>query len=171
MALIIEDGTGSNAAANSYQGTDDLTTYATLRGVDLTDLTEVELEVLLIKAMDFLESQGGKFKGYKVLAAQPLQWPRAEVYNVEIPDALTPSDEIPRLVQYAQLALAMEAQNADLQPNQNLSGQGAIIKEKVGDIEIAYDSVPIKSFTSAFTKPLGMLTPLYKKSGLKMVKS
>ena len=44
--IVVEDGTGTNAAANSYVTEAELTTYAADRGVTLTAATDV----LLIKA-------------------------------------------------------------------------------------------------------------------------
>lgn len=171
MALIIEDGTGTNPSANSYTTVEELRTYATARGVDLNDLSNPDLEVLLIKAMDYLESLAKKFKGYKVSASQPLQWPRYDVWDVEIPGTMLPSDEVPRLVEYAQMALAIEAKDNDLQPNRSMTGQGAVIKEKVGEIELTYaQEAPKQNFTSAFSKPHGLLSPLMHSNGLQVVK-
>jgi len=171
MALIVEDGTGLDPVANSYQSVGDLRNYAELRGVDLTNKSNQDLETVMIKAMDFLENQRGKYKGQKVSASQPLEWPRSDVYDVDLPGELHPFNQIPRLLKYAQLALALEALDHDLQPNRNLTGQGSITKEKVGDIEVTYSvDKPAQNFTSAFTKPAGMLSPLFKRSGLSLVK-
>lgn len=171
MALIVEDGSGTNPAANSYATTEQLLTYANERGVDLGSLPGPQLEVLMVKAMDYLESLGHKYKGQKVSTTQPLQWPRVDVWDVEIPGAMLPFDEIPRLIEYAQLALAIEAHTLELMPNRNLTGQGAVIKEKVGDIELTYaQETPTQNFTSAFSKPYALLSPLFNKNGLSLVK-
>jgi hypothetical protein len=171
MALIIEDGSGVNPAANSYQTAADLRSYAELRGVNLSQYSNVTLEQLLIKAMDFLEAQRDKFKGEKTDYSQPLEWPRFDVWDVEQVGLMLSSTEIPRLIQYAQLALAIEAINNDLMPNRNIEGQGAVTKEKIGDIEVTYSSAkPVHDFTSAFSKPAGLLSPLFKRNGLRVVK-
>lgn len=171
MALVIEDGTGSNPAANSYQNVAELRTYAELRGVDLSKHSNKTLETLLIQAMDYLESQRARFKGVKTLEAQPLEWPRSDVWDVEKPGAVLPVNQVPRLVQYSQLALAIEALKHDLMPNTGTPGEPVITKEKIGPIEITYSTdTPKRAFTSAFSKPAGLLSPLFKNNGLRMVK-
>jgi len=173
MALIIEDGAGTDQNANSYHTALELRDYAELRGLEnIAQLDNKKLEVLLIKAMDFLEAQRSKYKGVKTSSEQPLEWPRKEVYDVELPGALTPNDHIPRLLRYAQLALAIEAVEHDLQPNANLTGQGAVLKQKIGPIEISYSSEePKQNFVHAFSKPAGLLSSLYKKSGLTLIRT
>lgn len=166
--LIVEDGTGSNPNANSYQTVNDLRTYAAERGVDVTGKLNDELEVLMIKAMDYLESKRDRYQGYTTSLDQPLQWPRFDVWDVEREGQMLPSDEIPRLVRYAQLSLALEALNEDLQPNPEK--QGPVIKEKAGDVEITYSSEIKQNFTSAFAKPHALLAPLFKRSGLRVIK-
>lgn len=72
MAIVVEDGT-IVANANSYVSEATLTAYATARGITLTG----DLEELLIKAMDYIESLD--FIGVKYTRDQGLQWPRADV--------------------------------------------------------------------------------------------
>lgn len=168
MALIVETGSGDNPAANSYQSLDDLKLYAKARGVDLGK-TDDELEVLMVKAMDYLEDLRKRFKGRKVSRSQPLEWPRAEVYGVERDGELEPSNEIPRLLCYAQLSLALEALNGDLQANPPSS---EVIKEKVGDLELAYKADGIrKDFISAFSKVKAKIAPLLKSKGFEVVRA
>ena len=170
MTLIIEDGTGSNANANSYQDVDHLRTYASMRGVDLSNKTDGDCRALLIKAMDYIEGKNRQFKGERVSSSQPLSWPRSEVWDVEISGALMPSNEIPRLIEQAQLALAIEAIDNDLQPNAPSVGQ--VTKEKVGNIEVTYSSETIdQPFVSAFAKADAMLSPLMNNNGLELVRS
>lgn len=170
MSLIIEDGTGSNPSANSYQDIDDLRTYASLRGIALDSKDNDECRVLLIKAMDYIEAKNRQFKGERVSSSQPLSWPRSDVWDVEIAGALMPSNEIPRLLQQAQLALAIEALDNDLQPNASTTGQ--ITKEKVGNIEVTYSSDSISQpFVSAFAKADAMLSPLMNHNGLSLVRT
>jgi len=71
--IIVENGTVV-AGANSYVSEAGLIDYATDRGVVLNGQTDV----LLIKAMDYIESLA--FIGDKHTEDQPLQWPRDEVY-------------------------------------------------------------------------------------------
>jgi hypothetical protein len=167
MALIVETGEGV-AGANSYQSLDDLKTYAKARGVDLSKMTDAELEVLMIKAMDYLEDLRKKYKGRKASRSQALEWPRVDVYGVERDGELEPSDEIPRVLCYAQLALAIEAISGDLQSNPPSS---EVIKEKVGELEIAYKADGVrKDFISAFSKVKAKIAPLLKSNGFEVIR-
>ena len=78
MTLIVEDGSIVENA-NSYVSVDDARTFASLRGVTLP-ASDAEVEVLLIKATDFIEAQRLRFQGSKVNQDQALQWPRTGVY-------------------------------------------------------------------------------------------
>ena len=169
MALIKEDGTGTNSAANTYTDVEALRTYARLRGVDLGSLKDLECEVLLIKAMDFLESKRDKYQGRKTSVSQPLQWPRADVW---LDSALLGSSEIPRELEYAQLALALEAKDHDLLKNRLPYDQGPVVKKKVeGAIEVEYANPGTVHNVSAFAKADALLAPLYKKNGLFLVRA
>tara|TARA_R110001599_G_scaffold339851_1_gene559711 strand:- start:10601 stop:11119 length:519 start_codon:yes stop_codon:yes gene_type:complete len=171
MTLIIEEGAGDNLLANSYRSVEDLRLYAQLRGIDLGNKTDAECETLLISAMDYLEAQRDRFKGYKTSESQPLQWPRSEVWDVEQRNSRLPSNEIPRLVEYAQLALAIEAIGSDLMPNRSTDQRGPVLKEKVGSIEVTYSAdTPKQAFVEALAKPAALLSPLYKRNGLTMVR-
>jgi len=134
IAIIVEDGTGTNQAANSYCAVADLRNYALLRNVTLP-VADDDCAVLLIKAMDYIEAQRDRFKGVKTSQAnnatllptyligdpryqwnnptmvaaesaqdQPLQWPRT---GVSIDSAILPNNVIPRELQYGQMAQAL----------------------------------------------------------------
>lgn len=83
---------------DSYVTEAELTAYATERGITLT----ADESVLLIKAMDYLESLS--YKGMRLAASQVLSWPRDGVYvdNYELD-----SDEVPDLIKDAQMAIAI----------------------------------------------------------------
>lgn len=171
MALIVETGAGNNPAANSYATTQDLRDYASARGVDLSSVSDADAEILMIKAMDYLESLGPKFKGMKSTLAQPLQWPRVDVWGVGFFDALLPSNEIPRELIFAQLSLAVESfAGNELMPNDD--GKGAIIKERIeGAIEIAYQNNSGRQRPPAFAKANALLSSLLKHNGLVLARS
>lgn len=172
MAIVVEDGSGTNQAANSYQSTDDLIGYASLRGIDLSFDPVEDLEVLLIKAMDYLEAQRSRFKGSPTLADQPLQWPRQDVWGVDQPGLLMGKNEIPRELRYGQLALAIEAQTVDLQPTLLPSDKGPRISEKVeGAIEVKYANPTSIRNVPALAKPMALLAPLFKNNGLTLVRT
>ncbi len=95
--IIIEDGTVV-PGANSYVTEAELTTYAADRGITLTAATDV----LLIKAMDYIESLS--FIGSKGSKGQPLQWPRSNVY---IDGFYFVPTTIPPALQTGQIATAL----------------------------------------------------------------
>lgn len=99
MAIIVEDGTGTNPLANSYVSEAELTTYATDRGITLTGTAAV----LLINAMDWIESQ--TYAGSKTSDTQPLQWPREGVY---IDGVLVANDTIPKTLKDLQMRVAVD---------------------------------------------------------------
>lgn len=173
MPLIVETGSGANPLANSYATVAELRDYAEARGIDLDAVTDAQAEAIMIKAMDYLESLATKFKGARATQAQPLQWPRIDVWGVSFFDALYPSDSIPRELKYAQLSLAVEAQNgADLLPSELPSAKGAIIKERIeGAVEIAYANNADRSRTPAFAKANALLSSLLKSGGLTLARS
>ena len=126
MAIIVEDGTGTNPAANSYASEAELSAYATARGVTLTKATNV----LLIIAMDTLETRS--YQGYKSTSTQPLKWPRS---GVVVNGTSIESNVIPDDIKTAQIitALSVDAGNdptATIKPG--------ISRKKVDVIEIEY---------------------------------
>lgn len=171
MPLVIEDGTGSNPEANSYAGAEDLRTYAEARGVDLSGLSDGEIDVLLVKAMDYLEGQGSRYKGWPTNAGQPLQWPRADVWNIDGRGDLLPSSEIPRELVYGQMALAIEAQAADLQPSTAVNQSGPVTEKRVeGAVTVRYAEPVKQQYTPAFAKANALLAPLLKNNGLSLIR-
>jgi hypothetical protein len=98
MAIVVETGSGDNSAANSYVTEAELTTYATDHGITIAGTAAT----LLLNAMVSLDTSN--FKGFKVSASQPLQWPRSGV----IVDGFTVgSDEIPNDLKNAQIVTAL----------------------------------------------------------------
>lgn len=170
MALIIEDGS-IVANANSYQAVQDLRDYATARGEDLSALDDAAVSALLIKAMDYLQSLGSRYKGERVSATQDLDWPRTGAVGVVLPSAIFPSDEIPRGLQIAQLALAFDAQTTDLMPNRLPGDSGAVKREKVDVIEVEYAGTATQHYTPFFAKAQAHLNDLLERKGLFAVRA
>jgi len=98
MAIVVETGSGTNPAANSYVSAADLTAYATARGITLT----ADEDILLIKAMDYIESLN--YQGLKLLRDQPLSWPRAYVW---IDSYYFPVEQIPPQLKNGQMQTAI----------------------------------------------------------------
>lgn len=166
MTITVEDGTGVSGA-NSYVSVSELETYATERGITLSAATEAAKEQLLIKAMDYIDAKyGSRFKGARVNRTQALHWPRAGVY---IDGWLNPSNNIPRELEYGQLAAAVEADSGtDLLPNPT----APIKRERVeGAVEVEYFN-PGKVYpVSAFAAADALLNVLCKSGGLLAVRS
>ena len=123
--IIIEDGTVVSGA-NSYVTEAELTTYAADRGITLTAATDV----LLIKAMDYIESLA--FIGDKHKESQPLQWPRDEVY---IDRYYIERETIPKELKNGVYTAAL-AIDAELDPLRII--ERATKREKVDVIEVEY---------------------------------
>lgn len=126
MSLIVEDGSGV-PGANTYTDIPEFIAFTTQRKMAIPD-DPLELEALLIRAMDFLETL--KYKGVRndVVTPQSLSWPRAGVYA---DGRDIPFNEIPKQLIQAQCQLAFLAQTIDLQPTQAVDGKGPIQTESV----------------------------------------
>ena len=107
MTLTVETG-AIVTGANSYVSRADAIAYASDRGVALADSTATD--AILIKAASYLESYRNKFKGELVSRDQPLAWPR---YDAVIEGFSWATDEIPRQVVNAQLAVLLEINAGD----------------------------------------------------------
>lgn len=129
MALVIEDGTVV-AGANSYVSAAEIVAYASARGVTIS-ASDAEMSAVL--AMDYLESFRSRYKGTKVSATQPLQWPRKDVV---IDGADFPSNEIPKELKSAQCQSCIEIANGfELMPS---TDNFAVSMEKVDVITVQY---------------------------------
>lgn len=128
MTLIIEDG--SNVPnANSYATVEELRTFAGERGISVP-ADDVEVEALLIRAMDYIETLDGRFYGVRGYDDQPLSWPRYRNY------AYT---GIPADIKKAQIVLAIAAQTIDLFPNES-GTESSATRQTVGPITVEYDT-------------------------------
>jgi hypothetical protein len=163
MALIIEDG--SNVAnSDSYVTRSDYIAYALTRGVTIADA--VAADVQLIDAALFIESHADNLKGLRVSRDQSMAWPRSDV---EIESWYWNSDEIPRQVILAQMALALDINSGvDLY---NPQPEKVTKKEKVdGAVEVEYfgnDNAVKLSRSSRATALLNLL--LNRTSNISMV--
>lgn len=161
MALTVEDGT-IVTNANTYVDVDDLRDYAAARGIALPT-SDTECEILIIKAADYVESKRDRYQGVKSDSDQPMQFPRDGVF---IDGFELSADEIPRELKYAQMQLACDAHTTDIMPNRLVTTQGAVTKQKVGELEIAYANPTSPLSVPAFARADALLAPLYKRNGL-----
>lgn len=131
---------------DSYVTEAELLAYATARGITLV----ANQTVLLIKAMDYLESLN--YKGARLSSVQVLSWPRDGVY---IDGYELDSDDVPQQVKNAQMATAISIDSgvdplSDLQPS--------VKREKADVVEIEYQAgaspVTLSRSISAALRPL-----------------
>ena len=147
MSLTVEDGSLPHAA-NSYVSVSDTRIFAVARGIVLP-AADAAVEVLLVKAMDYIEALRGEFQGSKLSAAQTLQWPRS---GVAVDGFAVASTEIPAVLPKAQAQLACDVfALGTLTP----IGDGrVVIEERVeGAVDVKYadhgDSNPQPQLTAA----------------------
>lgn len=155
MALIIEDGTCVDNA-NSYITVAEARAFASLRSLILPS-SDSEVEVLIVKAFDYLESLD--YKGNHANPPQSAEFPRRDLY---LQGVLFSESQIPYKLKQAQSQLTYEAVNIDLQP----TGNGKeVIKEKVDVVEVQYSEKGINVARPTFTTVNSFLKDLLK-SGL-----
>lgn len=167
MALVVEDGT-IVPNANSYADLSTIRAYSLARGVDLSAVPDADLEVPAIKAMDYLEAsdQTRRYQGDRVDIGQELSFPRSGVY---VDGMALPADEVPRYAVHAQCALTMEIYaGADALPSRT---GGQVVKEKLGDLEVQYSEKGPDPFTPAFGTVDALLSNLFKRNGLELVRA
>lgn len=160
MTIIVEDGTKMDTVSpqpNSYVSAAELVAYATLRGqVAVAEADTEELEFALIKGVDYLgQKYRHRWKGSRVRAFQPLDWPRR---GVDVPDffdpffkqanvpisfqdtLFVPENEVPQEIKDGQMQLAMatiDANGASSGTLQSALGR-ATKREKLGTLEVEY---------------------------------
>lgn len=115
--MIVTQTNDGLSTANSYVTTAELSAYASQRGIVLNS---ADLESLLFKSMDVLESK--QYKSEPVKADQSTKWPRMGV-------------AIPRAIKQAQLMLAVAADTNDLL---SATTDQVAKREKVAEIEVEY---------------------------------
>ena len=146
MAIIVEDGTGTSPAANSYVSEAFLETAAADRGVTLSKAASI----LLTISMDTMETRS--YQGSKTAPTQPLKWPRA---NVVIDGSEIPSNSIPLDIQFAQVAVALSI-NAGNDPSGII--KPGVKRKKVDVIEVEYKD---GSANSSFDPKINILLKPY----------
>lgn len=174
MTIVKETGSGDDPTANSYASLDDLQTYADLRNIELP-VGQADCAALLIKAMDYLKRYddgpaGAKWIGDgKTSADQPLAWPRTNVWR---DGSLQDDDYMPRELEYATCALAVESMTNDLQPTQLPSDRGPVVTERVeGAVTVEYANPGRLMNVAAFAKADTLLNVLLRRRGLFAVRA
>lgn len=173
VTITKEDGSGVDGA-NSYASLDDLRAYAELRGVTLP-ADDSACGVLLIKAMDYLLQYDDGPRGHfwigdgKSDPDQPLAWPRTDVWR---DGALQSDDYMPRELEYATCALAVEASTNDLQPTRLPTDTGPVTLKRVeGAVTVEYANPGKVMHVAAFAKADALLNTLLRRRGLFAVRA
>ena len=115
--MIVTQTNDGLSTANSYVTTAELSAYASQRGIVLNS---ADLESLLFKSMDVLESK--QYKSEPINSAQSTLFPRMGV-------------AIPRPIKQAQLMLAVAADTNDLL---SATTEQVAKRENVAEIEVEY---------------------------------
>jgi hypothetical protein len=102
MALIIENGTAV-LNSDSYVTRAKYIAYALALGIVIADDSAADIE--LIESAQFIESHDSNLKGYRLNRDQSMAWPRG---LVETDGWLWNSDEIPKNLRLAQMAIALD---------------------------------------------------------------
>lgn len=158
MALVIEDGTVV-AGASSFATVAEVRAFAAARSLTVP-AADADVEVLLVKAADYLTYLEPKFQGQRFSpATQSLLFPRDGVVLFGV--ALAPSVIPVQLVQ-AQISLAVEANSVTLLPRNS----GRIVKkEKLDVIETEYQDSGTTAPVPSFPQVEALLAPLFDAGG------
>jgi len=168
MTITVETGSGSNSAANSYASVATLQAYATARGFTLPG-TDVACEILLIKAMDYIEALRDRFQGYKSRQSQPLQWPRAFVWVDGYPIATT---DIPAQLVHAQCELAIIAYTTDLMPTISPTDVGPAKRKRVeGAVDVEYFEAPGKRTQPLFVRAEALINAICRPVASRLIRA
>ena len=145
--FVYEDGTGLSNA-NSLASVQDFKDYYSLRNVNISTLTDTQIEGFLVLGTDYIV-QKYDFKGSKLKDTQSLPFPRV-VDNETI---------FPTNVKYATILLAFKSQNGSLLAD----SQQQVKKEKVDVLEVEY--MDGSSSEVIYNDVLGYLKPYLSNAG------
>lgn len=159
MSLIVENGSIVDNA-NSLVTRAEFIAYASLIGTTIVD--DEDADVLLIKAMKFIDAHESKLKGIKTERDQSLSFPR---YNLRINGWSWNTDEIPTEAKDCQMELALELNSGTDLYNPTFS-KGPRIEETVsGAVTVRYGTNSV-SATRLTSKGFKLLDSLLKTSGI-----
>lgn len=167
MAVTVETG-AIVTGADSYVSRADYIAYAATVGVTITD--DATADVQLVKSAEYIDRHEANLKGYRVTRAQPMAFPRYDLY---IEGWTWLETEIPRQLTLCQMMFALDI-NAGIDlynrpQNPNLIAK----KERVeGAIEVEYAvSESTGQKLSQTSTGDALLNSLLKSNGLKLVRS
>ena len=163
MSLIIEDGS-IVSEADSLVTRAEFIAYAASIGVTIDDSDDSD--VLLVKAMKFIDSYENKIKGVKIDREQSLSFPR---YNLVVNGWSWNTDEIPTEAKRCQMELALDVNSGTDLYNLTYS-KGPRIEETVsGAVTVKYGTTSAMA-SKTKSRGLTLLNSLLKTSGLQSIK-
>ena len=134
FTFVVEDGTGTNAAANSYVSVEDADDIITTN-IHISDswdaLTVSQKERLLVWASRYLDTQT-RWKGYKTVDDSPLRWPRQGVCDRD--DIEIDANTIPNQLKVATAEMARYLIDVDRSVERDTDGLERV-KADVVEIE------------------------------------
>ena len=145
--FTVETGEGLSNA-NSLASVQEFKDYYTLRNINISTLTDTEIEGMLVLGTDYIV-QKYDFKGSKLKDTQSLPFPRV-INNETI---------FPNNVKYATILLAFKSQNGSLLAD----SQQQVKKEKVDVLEVEY--MDGSSSEVIYNDVLGYLKPYLSNVG------
>lgn len=159
MALVIEDGTGTNPAVNSYDTLENIKAFMTARGYTVP--ADNIVEQLAIRAFDYINSFRTRYQGTKTTSTQNGQFPRE---NLQVDGFDIANNVVPNIVKQAQAELVNIGQTINF--TEATSG-AAIRRERVGPIETEFAVVDGQSQSTQVDLPAveALLKPLFKSGG------
>jgi hypothetical protein len=157
--LTIEDGTGVTGA-NSYVSAATIRTYASYHGVTLPAAgTGVDpVEVLAIKATEYIDARRDEFQGEKISSTQARQFPRSDVW---VDGFLVDDDELPQCLLDAECQLACDAYAQSLFVN---STGRTVTSKTIGPLAWTYAESSGSAPQPVFPAADALLQPLLKPS-------
>jgi len=141
MALVVEDGSGTNPLAESYTSVVFCDTYFTNRGSpsDWVNAATPMKEAALRYATQYLDQTFNWVSSLKS-KTQPLGWPRTSFYTLE--GRYIAGDQVPLKVQEATAEMALQWLKSDFTGTDT----EGVKSESIGSASITY-SRPTKSYS------------------------
>jgi len=133
-ALVIEDGSGLNGAANTYATRDSfIDAWHADRGNGAWAAASTSArDAAIFRSMDWMESR--PWRGMRQTLDQPLSWPRYEVYDEQGYQYTL----VPLQVKQALAEMALRALAAQLEADQERGG--AVSSISAGSVSISWEN-------------------------------
>lgn len=177
-AIILEDGTGSNPAANSYVTRAECDAYHEEMGNSgwtprptspASPQPEEPLgDAAIIRATRAIDRiYGPAFKGIRThFATQPLEWPRqgVQIYeSLSLEGNLIDDDVIPDYIKQAVFEAALREVTEAGSMTPDLERGGEIKKVEAGEVSVEYkDSAPA---STTYVSISGIISPMLREAG------